>query len=255
VSVQKFTLFLLFLTIQAPAATIYLQGDEVTLPPLLNEVYATGHSEDRINVTAEDQHPYEAQKGEWLGFGDTFDKLPPGLAIQVIVRESIQWVGGGVFTGKVGSGSVVSDDRIYELTVSHGWAKVWIRKDSNRSILKIHSEAGDFTAQSAIFWMSVRPDHTEIYLIDGELTFLPGSFTLRNRSYAVFEKGKDKPPYVSKDWDPGAMEVKIAASYPHFIKLAGVAGEEWEDGKVSRTYATYRKKGWRKAAHLDPLSK
>jgi hypothetical protein len=257
VRAQKIILFLVICSSWIPlvhGTEVFLPGDELTLPPLLYEVLRSGKEEGRLNLTAPDQHSYEAAKGEWLDYGDSFN-IPNGLAFQIIQKETLQWVGGGQFSGKIGMGSLVKDDRVYDLTLTHGWIKVWIKPDSNHSSLMIHTHGGDFLAKNGIFWMNTRLERTEVYLVQGELITQPGGIPLTNRGYALYEKGKDKPLYIAKDWDPQAIEVRIAASYPQFIQLAGTAQQEWEDGKISRTYAIYRKKGWRKASRLEPNSK
>jgi hypothetical protein len=250
VKVQNLFFFILLMTLPARATTIYLPEDELILPPMLSDVMSSGLPEDRINVVGPDGRGHEAKKGEWLDFGDSVN-LPGRLAMQIIQREKIQYVAGGVFTGKIGSGSTnVKEDFSYELTITRGWAKVWIKPDAAHSTLRIITDAGTFLASDGIFWISARPGHTEVYLFAGVLLNEGTKIPLANRLYAKFDKGSEKPISMSKDWDPSRMEVQIAASYPPLVKLATLAQEEWDSGKVAKTYAEIRKKGWRKASRF-----
>jgi len=248
--------FAFFLFAPVRAAEVILPEDELILPPFLNHIINLQAQEDRFNVTGLGQHKREAKKGEWLDYGDALD-LPGRIAFEVLQRESIQWIGGGVFKGEIGSGAQVKDkdESIYEVSLNRGWMKVWIKADKNHSSIRILTDAGNFITKEAIFWMSARPGHSEVYLLQGELLLESTKIPLVNRNYATFEKGRDKPVYISKDWDPGAMEVKIAAAYPALIKLANLAQEEWEAGKNVRIYATLRRKGWRKASRMAPPPK
>ena len=250
----SFVVFLCLFQNHAHALDIHLPEDELRLPPLLNRVEETRASSDRLNITSLDQHHYQASVGEWLDPGDALD-LPGRLAIQVIERENLQWVGGGVFQGKIGSGSSSNNDLVYELKLQRGWLRVWVKPDSMHSKIRITTEAGSFFTHNGVFWLNTRPGHTEVYLISGELTKEGSQTPLVNRNYAVYEKKPtdkptDKPEYVSREWDPKALDVRIAAAYPHLVKLSLIAEEEWEAGKVSRNYAEKRKKGWRKASRF-----
>jgi hypothetical protein len=244
-----FFAFLLFTPVHA--AEVFLPEDELTLPPYLYDIVTTGQPEERLNVTGLDQKKHQAKKGEWLDYGDALD-LPGRIAFQVIQRETIQWVGGGVFQGRIGTSVHVQDDLVYELNVKRGWIKVWARPDKNNSQIRILTDAGNFRMKEGSFWLNTRPGRTEIYMLQGELMVEATKIPLVNKSFSVFEKGKDKPTYQSREWDPDAMEVKIASAYPQFVKLSTLAQEEWDAGKVTRTYAVARKKGWRKASRLDP---
>ncbi|MBC7395888.1 MAG: hypothetical protein H7333_00470, partial [Bdellovibrionales bacterium] len=242
-SAQKILFFMFLIWVPHSQAGVVLPGDEITLPPLLNQVGVnSGAAEDRLNVLSVDQRKRQASLGEWLDFGDSLD-LPGRISVQIIQKENFMWVGGGVFQGKIGSGTVVKDDLIYDLILKRGWMKVWIEPRSDHSMVKIHTDHGVFSAQDAEFWISTRPAQAEIYLIRGEVKAEAVQTALNSRTYAVFEKGKDKARYLAKDWDPGMIEVKIAASYEGLVRLAGLAQREWEAGKTSRTYASFRKKG------------
>ena len=248
-------LFLAFIWIlPAQATQIYLPEDEIILPPLLNDIQSGGEPEDRFNVTAVDQHPHEVKKGEWLDFGDHIS-LSARLSFQIIQRESIQWVGGGVFQGEIGTGAVAKTDFTYDVKVGRGWIKAWIKPDASHSTFKVITDSVTFIAKDATFWLTARPDRTEVYLIQGELSTLSGPTLISGRNYATFEKGKVQPVYLSKDWDLGAMEVKIAGSFPQLIKLANRAQEEWDGDHVEQMYGDRRKKGWRKASRFDPQTK
>jgi hypothetical protein len=148
-------------SVRAENARVFLPEDELILPPLLNDISSIGDDEDRVNVVELDGHKYQAKSGEWLDFGDSLD-LIGRLAFQVIQRESIQWVGGGLFSGKIGSGRTVKDDGIYIVTVSHGWMKIWIKPDTNHSTLHLFTPSGSFLAKEGIYWVEVRPEKTEI---------------------------------------------------------------------------------------------
>ncbi len=254
-SVSKILFFTVLVYQVSAQAGVVLPGDEITLPPLLNQVTVnSGTPEDRLNVRSVESKKRQARIGEWLDFGDSLD-LPGRISAQIIQKENFMWVGGGVLQGKIGSGTVVKDDLIYDLILNRGWMKVWIKPASDHTTVKIHTDHGIFTAQDAEFWISSRPTQAEIYLIRGEVQVEPLKITFVNRSYAIFEKGKDKPRYIAKDWDPAMIEVKIASAYDGLIRLAGQAQKEWDAGKSSRIYASFRKKGWRKADRLDPIAK
>jgi hypothetical protein len=114
------------------AAQVVLPEDEIILPPYLKAIINRDQAEERFNVVGIGGLKREARKEEWLDYGDTLD-LPGRVAFEVLQRESIQWVGGGVFKGKIGSGLLANptDEQIYEVTVERGWIKVWIRPDAH----------------------------------------------------------------------------------------------------------------------------
>jgi hypothetical protein len=246
--------FALFFCSPLRAADVFLPEDEIILPPYLNTILNHGDPEERFNVMGIGQHKRQVKVHEWLDYGDELD-LPGRVAFEVLQRETIQWVGGGVFQGKIGAGPLLKDEQTYELTLTRGWIKVWVRPDPNHYSMRILTDAGNLRAKEAIFWLNTRPGHTEIYLLSGELLVESTKIPLANRAYATFEKGKDKPIYISREWDVTAMEVKIAAAYPFFVKLSTTAQEAWEAKRNTRIYAVLRKKGWRKASRLEPTTK
>ncbi len=214
----------------------------------------SGNAEKRLNLVSNDQKKYQAKTGEWIDFGDRID-LPRTLSVEVIQRENLMWVAGGVFQGQIGSGKIVKNDLQYDLNVKRGWIKVFIKPDSDHPVVRIETENGVLSARDAEFWVSARPNQTEIYVLRGEVYSETLKLSFVNRTYSVFEKGKDRPRYISKDWEPELMEVKIASSYKGLIKLSNEAKEDWDSAKTLKIYAKYRKKGWRKASRLDPESK
>lgn len=236
------------------SSTIFLPEDELTLPPLLKEIQSEDEPEDRVNLKGLDHHEHNAHQGEWLDFGDTIS-VPARLSFQIIQKENIQWVGGGVFTGQIGSGRSVKDDNVHEVRLTRGWMKAWVKPNALHSTFRVITNAGNFVTSNAVFWLYSRVDHTEVYLLSGELKMEASKKSFRDKGYAIFEKGAKEPLYVSTDWAPKAIEVKIAGSYPHFVKLVDRAEEQWDDGWAEKTYATFRKKGWRKASRLDPSTK
>lgn len=237
------------------AAPIYLPEDEFTLPPLLYDIESTaGIREEGFNVTDLHKKKRRTQKGEWLRYGDTLD-LPARLAIEVIERETLKWLGGGVFQGKIGLHASVKDDLLYEVSLNRGWMRVWVKEGKESPKIQIHTAHGIFEATNAEFWISSRPAQTEIYLIRGEVTRVQNKLPLVNRSYAVFEAGQELPRYVAKAWDMNAVEVRLSSSYPSLGRLVARAVRDWDMDKVAKIYGDYRKKGWRKADPLDPKSK
>ena len=250
--VFRFLPLLFSVGFSAQAAPIFLPEDEFTLQPLLNRVETQqGSPEEGFNVISVDKKKRRALKGEWLRFGDQID-LPARTAIEVIERENFKWIGGGVLQGSLGTSPMTKDDLVYELVLDRGWVKVWIKADSDQTKVQVHTLHGIFEASQAEFWISTRPAQTEIYLVSGEIRRLGNGLPLINRSYAVFEGTDATPRYIAKSWDAVAVEVKISGAYPALGRLSTQAESDWDTGRSSRTYADYRKKGWRKA---DPLEK
>ncbi len=244
--------FSLGFPVQSSAVPVYLPEDEFVLPPLLYRIETQTGTQDRgLNITDLNQKKRYALTGEWLRFGDSLD-LNARLAVQVIQKENLMWISGGVFQGRVGTSRFVQDDQVYDLSMSRGWIRVWVKPGKELTKIQIKTLHGTFQASDAEFWLSTRPDRTEIYLIRGEIKRLGSDLSLVNQSYAIFESGKDKPRYIAKSWNADAIEVTLASSYPSLGKLVVTAKKDWEWGRISRAYANYRKKGWRKA---DPKEK
>ncbi len=234
------------------ATSIYLPEDEFTLPPLLYRIEnQIGNRDTGINVEALDKNKRRALSGEWLRYGDRFD-LAANFSIQVIQRENIQWVGGGVLQGSFGTSRYAKDDQIYDLNLSRGWARIWIKPDKNPVKLQIHTAQGVFETSNAEFWIATRPESTEIYLIKGEVKRIENNLPLINRTYARFEGSNPRPTYLAKAWDKDIVEVRIASSYPNLVKLVSLTEPEWKTGRIPHLYSQYRKKGWQKA---DPSEK
>jgi|GEM_PF-2429323 len=237
----------------APTAApkiVYLPGDELILPPLLHRF----EGGDILNVTSLQHRKRSAKTGEWLEFGDSFS-LPSRLSLQVILRETLQWVGGGVFQAKIGEKTWDEAHTPYVMTIDHGWLRVWAKPDSTGhgidNSIRITTTNMTFKTKDAEFWLNTRSARTEMYLVSGEVTDSTGK-TYREKKFYLWEGEPSALKFSSKEWDAEALEVQIAGIYPSFVKLADRAESDWKSGETEDAYASLRRKGWRKFDRHEP---
>ena len=233
----------------APTAApkiVYLPGDELILPPLLHRF----DGGDILNVTSLNGRKRSAKTGEWLEFGDSFS-LPSRLSLQVILRETLQWVGGGVFQAKIGEKTWDEEHTPYVMTIDHGWLKVWAKPDSSGNAIRITTKNMTFKTDHAEFWLNTRSARTEVYLISGEIIDSAGK-SYHEKKFYLWEGEPSALKFSSKEWDAEALEVQIAGIYPSFVKLADQADHDWKNGETDEAYASLRRKGWRKFDRHEP---
>jgi hypothetical protein len=222
---------------------INLAEDEVILPPYLMRF----EGGPKMNVTPAQKQPRSVSPKELLDFGDSF-RLLPRLCFQLIGREKFQWVGGGVFEGRLFGPLIDKGDSPYGFQVDRGWAKVWA--DEPDSGVRVETPNGRFTARTATFWMYVQNGETEVYLLSGELRGPDGS-TPPAGSYLRWKTGQ-KAPAIGRKWTREGLEAKIKGVYPALLALARQADEDWDGGDPAKIFSEIRKKGWRKASRGAP---
>ena len=225
---------------------VVLAEDEFILPPYLAEVLGA----PLLNIVLPLGHKRSAAPQEWLERGDAFS-LPAHLAFQVWMNEGFQWVAGGVFQGKVLDLGLVESGLTDEVHFEHGWMKIWmnpLKTKGKRFRLKVRDRS--FLVENAEFWMGATESAMEVYMIKGKITDLDGKVLLSSSQYAKWETNKGEPTLISQAWNEKPLEVRLAALYPHFVKLAGRADLDWEKGRVTQKYAELRKKGWRKSSRF-----
>jgi hypothetical protein len=225
---------------------VLLPEDEIVLPPLFQHI----EGGDILNVTSLQNRKRSAKVGEWLEYGDYFS-LPARLSFEVILRETIQWVGGGVFQGRIGQRTWREGGTPYEVFLERGWMKVWAKPDDHKNSIKIFTKNVYLKTDHAAFWLTTRPGRTEVYLVEGELEDSVGH-VYKEKKFYLWEGEKHQMKFSSKSWDEKAIEVQISSLYPSLVKLADQAGSEWNKGESQRTYAKLRRQGWRKVDRHEP---
>lgn len=222
---------------------IHLADDELILPPYLVRF----EGGPKMNVTPAQKLPRAVSPKELLDFGDSF-RLLPRLSFQLIAREKFQWVGGGVFEGRLFGPMIDKTDSPYGFQIDRGWARVFA--DEGDPGIRIETPNGRITAKTASFWMHVQNGETELYLLSGELKGPDGSPATAG-SYLKWKAGS-KAPAVGRQWTREGLEAKIKSVYPSLVELAKKAEDEWDDGDPEKLFAEIRKNGWRKAARGAP---
>ena len=246
------SLFLVFISQLCQAAPIYLPEDEFTLPPLFSQIASqSGSPGDGMNVISSKNQRRHAVKGEWFDYGDSMS-LPESLAFEVIHRENVKWIGGGVFQGQVAPSPWSRQDPAYEVSLKRGWMKVWIKPEPGKPIIRITTPDEVFIAKEAEFWLSVHTGKTELYVAKGEVKPKSSEVPYGPRTYLVRQTSGAKAG--SREWDPDAIEVQIAGSFPALGQLMTKAQKDWDSGKSALIYATYRKRGWRQAHRFKGAS-
>ena len=246
-------LFLLF-GLTAQSAKVILREDEFILPALFNRIES--HPEilpEGFNLDSANGKRRRAVPGEWFDYGDVL-RLPASQAFQVIQNEHTAWIGGGVFRGKIGK-YFITDSALVQSTIAleRGWMKVWIKPGKVPSQIVIEANGDTYAARDAEFWINVRDGGTELYIVRGLVSSALCKRTFAGKLFVFLRPKAQAPVKVSQNWDPDAMEVHIAASYPALVKLADTTGSEWKKGTLEGVYSGYRRKGWRKAHRMTPL--
>lgn len=223
---------------------INLVGDEMILPPYLLRF----EGGPKMNVTPAVKPPRTVKSKELLDFGDSL-RLLPRLSFQIIGKEKFQWVGGGVFEGRLFGPMISKNENPYGFRIDRGWVRVWV--DEPDGGVRIEAPNGYYFARNAQFWMYVQGGETEVYLLSGSLKGPDGN----EMTQAKFVKwnAESKTPATSRDWTREGLEAKIKGIYPGLWELAKTAEEDWDDDTPQKIYSEIRKNGWRKAARTAPL--
>lgn len=229
---------------QKETIQINLAEDEMILPPYLMRF----EGGPKMNVTPAVKLPRTVKPKELLDYGDAF-RLLPRMSFQIIGKEGFQFVGGGVFEGRLFGPLIPKNDIPYGFRIDRGWARVWVREPETG--VRFETPNGRFVAREAEFWMHVQGGETELYLLSGSLTG-PDGTTAGDGKYLQW-KAEQKIPNAAKAWTREGLETKIKSVYPGLLKLAGRADDDW--GDVADIYGDIRKKGWRKAARNAPVTK
>ncbi len=222
--------------------------DELLLPPYLRD-YDSGI----LNVVSErmsdEGHTRSAKPGEWLEYGDSFS-TPDRMAFYVLMNEGLQWVGGGVFNGKITGGMWNSSKPAYEMVMNRGWVKVWARPSPFTGSLQIKTPRITLVASDAVFWVQTSALKTEVYVLSGSVQ--AGDQTCESEKFCEWVGKAGKKPKTSEKWDFVSLENRISGLYPQLVKLSHRANDEWLDDTSAKKYGELRKKGWKKADRYYP---
>jgi len=234
----------------SPHLLIERKGDELLLPPYLRD-YDGGILNVTSDHATDETKLRSAKPGEWLEYGDSFS-TPDRMGMYVQMNEGLQWVGGGVFDGKIIGGNWNTARPEYELSMNRGWMKVWAKPSPFSGTLQIKTPKVTLTVNEAVFWIMVTATKTEVYVLsgivkDGSVYRLAHQFYEWSGSPAKMEKSSDR-------WDFVSLENRIAGLYPNLVKLSYKANDEWLEGTSSQKYADLRSQGWKKADRLSPNS-
>jgi hypothetical protein len=231
------------------AVPVYLPEDEFTLPPLFSQIASSdGAAGTGINVITVKGQKRHALKGEWFDYGDRLS-LPANRAIEVIQRETIKWIAGGVFEGQMGRSLWLKEDPSYEVILKRGWMKGWVKPDADKAVIRITTPEEVFEIKDGVFWLGAHTGKTELYVLKGEVKPKSSERPYGAGTYLFKESNGSKAG--SREWDGDAMEVRIAAAYPSLGQLLTKAQKDWDSGKSEVIYGTFRKKGWRRAHRFN----
>jgi len=233
---------------EAKPLKIVRKEDEVLLPPYLWDI-AGGV----LNVVSEQRidgiHRRSAKPGEWLDYGDSFSTQDQ-MAMYVQMNEGMQWVAGGVFEGKIASGAWIPPQPKYEISMNHGWMKVWATRSSFSGSLEIQTPNVKIILDEGILWIMVSSLKTEVYAVSG--SFRVGTSTFREKQFFEWSGTPTKLQMVSNQWDLVSLEKKIGALDPNLIKLSQRSNEEWINEVSEEKFRELRVRGWRKSDRLYP---
>lgn len=250
---SRYLAFLIALSFSVPAwsVPIFLPGDEAALPPLFTYVAtAQGTSAPGINVLSGGRKRRFALTGEWFDPGDQVS-IPENRAFEVIHQENAKWIGGGAFRGQILKSKWAEDDRTYDLLFNRGWMKVWVKPGKEKPLLRITTPEEVLEARNAEFWLGAHAGKTELYVLRGEVKMKSSEVPYGRQTYII--KSKDGSKAGSREWNAEAMEVRLSSSFPALGQLLTRAQTEWDTGKSSLIYASFRRKGWRKRHRFDGL--
>ncbi len=250
-SSRSLILMALLLPSVSGAVPIYLPGDEAALPPLFSQIASDGGSAaSGVNVVSLKKQKRFAIAGEWFDPGDRVH-LSENRALEVIHQESAKWIGGGAFQAQILKSAWAEDDRTYDIALSRGWMKIWIKPGKLKPRIRITTPEEQIEAQDAEFWLGAHTKKTELYVIRGEVKLKSSEVPYGRQTYIV--KQKDGGKAGSREWNAEAMEVRLASAFPALGQLLSRSQQDWETGKSSLIYASFRRKGWRKYHRFDGL--
>jgi hypothetical protein len=241
----------LLLSAPSLAVPVYLPGDEAALPPLFSQIAsAQGSASSGVNVVSLKNRKRFAVAGEWFDPGDRVS-LGENRALEVIHQESVKWIGGGAFQGQILKSVWAEDDRTYDVALSRGWMKVWIKPGKLKPRIRITTPEEQIDATDGEFWLGAHKGKTELYVIRGEVKLKSSEVPYGRQTYIV--KLKDGGKAGSREWNAEAMEVRLSSAFPALGQLLSRSQQDWETGKSSLIYASFRRKGWRKHHRFDGL--
>ena len=224
--------------------------DELLLPPFLRDTdggilnVTSDHATDHTNLRS-------AKPGEWLEYGDSFS-TPDRMGMYVQMNEGLQWVGGGVFDGKIIGGNWNTAKPEYEISMNRGWMKVWAKPSAFSGTLQIKTPKVTLTVNECVFWIMVTSMKTEVYVLSG--TVKEGALARVAHQFYEWSGTPAKMEKSSEQWDFVSLEHRIAGLYPNLVKLSHQANDEWLDGDSSQKYAELRSQGWKKTDRFSPSS-
>ncbi len=250
-SAQRVILMMLWLSVTSEAVPIYLPGDEAALPPLFSQIASSqGSAAPGVNVLSLKKQKRFAVAGEWFDPGDQVN-LSENRALEVIHQETVKWIGGGAFQGQILKSVWAEDDRTYDVALSRGWMKVWVKPGKEKPRIRITTPEEQLEARDAEFWLGAHRGKTELYVIRGEVKLKSSEVPYGRQTYIM--KLKDGGKAGSREWNAEAMEVRLASAFPALGQLLSRSQQDWDTGKSSLIYASFRRKGWRKHHRFDGL--
>lgn len=241
-------LFLILTTGISSAYVVERKEDEFLLPPYLR-AYEGGILNVVSEKTSDHKNTRSALPGEWLDFGDRLS-TPDRMGIYVQMNEGLQWVGGGVFQGKIVSGKWDPKKPEYELEMSRGWMKVWAKPSPFSGALLIKTPKVTLTVNEGVFWVMASALKTEVYVLSG--TVKDGDHLNVADSFYEWSGTPPKLEKTSTQWDFVSLEHRISKLYPNLVKLSHRANEDWLSDDSSKKFAELRAKGWKKADRYFP---
>jgi hypothetical protein len=222
--------------------------DELLLPP-----YLRGVEGGILNITSErtsdENNKRSALPGEWLDYGDVLS-LPDRMGIYVQMNEGMQWVGGGVFEGKLLGGKWNPTKPAYEMVLNRGWMKIWAKPSSYSGAIQIKTPKVTLVLNEGVVWVSATAQKTELYVLMG--TVKMEDQIGKSDTYYEWSGAPGKLQKSSQQWDFVSLEKRISDLYPNLVKLSHRANSEWLDEVSSKKYAEMRSKGWKKVDRYFP---
>ena len=233
-----------------PSTPIVIErkGDEFLLPPYLRD-YDGGILNVVTERSFDQSNKRSVRPGEWLEYGDALS-TPDRMGVYVQMNEGLQWVGGGVFEGKILDGQWKVNDPAYVVEMNRGWMKVWIKPSAFSSPLLVKTPKITINATEGVFWVSVSSLKTEVYVLAG--TVRAGDQLCEANQFYEWSGTPAKLQKTSHEWDLTKLENQIGGLYPNLVKLSHRANEDWMKDISSKKYAELRSNGWKKADRYFP---
>lgn len=230
------------------AYVIERKDDELLLPPYLHALEG-----GILNViserTTDQKNTRSAHAGEWLDYGDQLS-MPDRMAVYVQMNEGLQWVGGGVFQGKIVSGKWNPKKPAYEIEMNRGWMKVWAKPSPISGALQIKTPKVTLVVNEGVFWVMASALKTEIYVLSG--TVKDDDHLNVAEKFYEWSGSPSKLQKTSAEWDFVSLENRISKLYPNLVKLSHRANDEWLEDISAKKYAELRSKGWKKSSRTFP---